>query len=81
MPIIIHLDRLLAERNLKAKQVAAQIGVSETHLSLFRSGKVKGIRFSTLVKLCGVLNCQPGDLFSYTFDPADLELQDDRADE
>lgn len=81
MPIIIHLDQLLADRNLRAKQVAAQIGVSETHLSLFRSGKVKGIRFSTLVKLCAVLDCQPGDLFSYTFDAADLLVQDDRTDE
>ena len=77
MPIRITLDALLAQRGLKAKQVAAQIGVSETHLSLFRSGKVRGVRFSTLAKLCVVLECQPGDLLVYTPDPADLIATDD----
>jgi putative transcriptional regulator len=65
MPIRVTLDEVLAARKLKAKQVAATIGVSETHLSLFRSGKVRGIRFSTLAKLCAALGCQPGDLISY----------------
>jgi putative transcriptional regulator len=72
MPIRIALDALLARKGLKAKQVAAQIGVSETHLSLFRSGKVRGVRFSTLAKLCLVLDCQPGDLLLYESDPYDL---------
>jgi len=66
MPIRITLDELLAERKLKAKHVAAMIGVSETHLSLFRSGKVRGVRFSTLAKLCAALHCQPGDLMAYS---------------
>jgi putative transcriptional regulator len=65
MPIQIMLDAMLAKRGLKAKQVAEAIGVSETHLSLFRSGKVKGVRFSTLIRLCHVLDCQPGDLIRY----------------
>jgi putative transcriptional regulator len=65
MPIVITIDAVLAARKLKAKQVAATIGVSETHLSLFRSGKVKGVRFSTLAKLCAALDCQPGDLLRY----------------
>jgi putative transcriptional regulator len=72
MPIRITLDALLARKGLKAKQVAAQIGVSETHLSLFRSGKVRGVRFATLAKLCLVLECQPGDLLLYDPDPDDL---------
>ena len=72
MPIRIRLDEVLAARHLKAKQIAAEIGVSETHLSLFRSGKVRGIRFSTLAKLCAALGCQPGDLISY--DPAESDL-------
>ncbi len=71
MPIRITLDELLAERKLKAKQVAAMIGVSETHLSLFRSGKVRGVRFSTLAKLCAALHCQPGDLMAYSEEDAD----------
>jgi putative transcriptional regulator len=65
MPIVITIDRVLAERKLKAKDLAALIGVSETHLSLFRSGKVRGVRFSTLAKLCEALGCQPGDLLTY----------------
>jgi putative transcriptional regulator len=75
MPIKTTLDQVLAARNLKAKQVAETIGVSETHLSLFRSGKVRGVRFSTLAKLCRVLDCQPGDLLTY--EPADELIEDD----
>ena len=77
MPIVITIDRVLADRKLKAKQVAAMIGVSETHLSLFRSGKVRGVRFSTLAKLCAALDCQPGDLLAYQPSPEDLALPDD----
>jgi putative transcriptional regulator len=72
MPIVITIDRVLAARKLKAKEVAAMIGVSETHLSLFRSGKVRGVRFSTLAALCAALQCQPGDLLAYESDPGDL---------
>jgi len=72
MPIRIQLDELLAARNMKAKQLAAIIGVSETHLSLFRSGKVRGVRFSTLAKLCAALRCQPADLIAYDFAEEDL---------
>lgn len=76
MPVRITFDALLARQGLKAKQVAARIGVSETQLSLFRSGKVRGVRFSTLAKLCAVLECQPGDLLAYDADPADLQVVD-----
>jgi putative transcriptional regulator len=62
--IRITLDAVLARRGITAKHLAAQIGVSETHLSLFRSGKVKGVRFSTLARLCDALDCQPGDLMT-----------------
>lgn len=65
MPIRITLDAVLSAKNMKAKQIAEIIGVSETHLSLFRSGKVRGVRFSTLAKLCNALGCQPGDLIAY----------------
>ena len=77
MPIVITLDALLAARRLRAKDLAAQIGVSETHLSLFRAGKVKGVRFSTLAKLCAALDCQPGDILAYDPDPGDLNLDDE----
>lgn len=69
MPIVITIDAVLARRKLRAKEVAEMIGVSETHLSLFRSGKVKGVRFSTLAKLCAALECQPGEILGYEADP------------
>jgi putative transcriptional regulator len=77
MPIRITLDDVLAARNMKAKQLAAIIGVSETHLSLFRSGKVRGVRFSTLAKLCAALDCQPDDLIVYEYSAADLSSSED----
>ena len=73
MPIRITLDAVLARRSMTAREVASRVGVSETQLSLFRSGKVRGIRFSTLARICAVLRCLPGDLIDYQFDPADLE--------
>jgi putative transcriptional regulator len=74
MPVVITLDAVLAARKMKAKQLAAMIGVSETHLSLFRTGNVRGIRFSTLAKLCAALECQPGDLLAFQ---AGAEEEDD----
>ena len=77
MPIRITLDDVLARKGMKAKQLAEQIGVSQTHLSLFRSGKVRGVRFSTLSKLCAALGCEPGELIKYDPDPADLLAPDE----
>ena len=65
MAIIVTLDVMLARRKMKARDVAAAIGMAETNLSLLKSGKVKGVRFDTLVKLCRVLDCQPGDLLEF----------------
>ena len=73
MPIRITLDAVLARRSMTAREVASRVGISETQLSLFRSGKIRGIRFSTLARLCAVLRCLPGDLIDYDFDPADQE--------
>jgi putative transcriptional regulator len=72
MPVRITLDAMLSDRRLKAKELAREIGMSETQLSLFRSGKVRGIRFSSLAAICAVLECRPGDLLDYDFDPADV---------
>ncbi|MDY6924268.1 MAG: helix-turn-helix transcriptional regulator [Pseudomonadota bacterium] len=72
MPIRVTLDQLIVKRGLKARDLAAEVGLSETQLSLFRSGKVKGIRFRTLAKLCAALDCKPGDLLDYDFDESDL---------
>ena len=73
MPIRVTLDEMLASRGMKARELATSVGISETQLSLFRSGKVKGIRFRTLAKLCAVLECPPGDLLGYDYRVDDLE--------
>jgi putative transcriptional regulator len=67
MVIKVKLDAVLADRKRRAKEVATAIGVSETHMSLFRSGKVKGVRFETLEKLCRELGCRPGDLLDIDY--------------
>ncbi len=77
MPVRVTLDRLIVARGIKARDLAAEVGLSETQLSLFRSGKVKGIRFSTLARICAALDCRPGDLLDYEHDPADLARADD----
>ena len=77
MPIRVTLDDILARRGMKARELAAAVGISETQLSLFRSGKVKGIRFRTLAKLCAVLACTPGELLGYAVDPADLQMPEE----
>lgn len=65
MPIVIKLDVMLARNKMKSKDLAAQVGITEQNLSLIKSGKVKGIRFSTLETICRELNCQPGDILEY----------------
>lgn len=65
MPIIVTLDVMLARRKMRSKDLAAQIGISEQNLSLLKSGKVKGVRFETLERICDALDCQPGDLLAH----------------
>jgi putative transcriptional regulator len=77
MPIHITLDEMLARRGMKARELAAVIGLSETQMSLFRSGKVKGIRFGTLARMCAALECTPGELVGYDYDPLDLQGPDE----
>ena len=71
MPIIVRLDVLLAQHKVKSKDLAAEIGITEANLSLLKSGKVKGVRFSTLAAICQHLNCQPGDLLEFVPDQQD----------
>ena len=75
MPIKVTLDAVLQARGMTAKALAERINMSETQLSLFRSGKVRGLRFSSISKICLVLNCQPGELFGYDYDEADLTAE------
>lgn len=68
MAIIVNLDVMLAKRKLRSKELAEIIGITEANLSLLKSGKVKGVRFETLEKICAALECQPGDLLEYRAD-------------
>ena len=65
MAIVVNLDVMLARRKMRSKDLAEAIGITEANLSLLKSGKVKGVRFSTLEKICEVLDCQPGELLEY----------------
>lgn len=65
MRICITLDVMLAKRKVTSRDLARYIGITEQNLSLLKSGKVKGIRFATLEKICEFLECQPGDLLEY----------------
>ena len=65
MAIVVRLDVMLALRKARSKDLAQHVGITETNLSLLKSGRVKGIRFETLEKICEFLECQPGDLLVF----------------
>ena len=65
MPIIVNVDVMLAKRKMTSIQLANKIGLSPVNLSILKTGKAKGIRFSTRDALCEALDCQPGDLLEY----------------
>jgi len=65
MAIIVNLDVMLARRKMRSKELAERIGITEQNVSLLKSGKVKGVRFDTLERICAVLDCQPGDILEY----------------
>lgn len=65
MPIIVNLDIMLARRKMRSRELAELVGITEQNISLLKSGKVKGVRFETLEKICQALDCQPGELLEY----------------
>lgn len=65
MAIVVNLDVMLAKRKIRSKELAEQIGITEQNVSLLKSGKVRGIRFGTLSRICAALDCQPGDILQY----------------
>jgi putative transcriptional regulator len=65
MPIVVNLDVMLARRKMRSRDLAAAVGITEQNISLLKSGKVKGVRFDTLERICAVLNCQPGDILEF----------------
>ena len=65
MSIILRLDRVMADRKMSLNELAARVGISNVNLSNLKTGKVKAVRFSTLDKICDVLDCQPGDILEF----------------
>jgi putative transcriptional regulator len=73
MTIIVNLDVMLAKRKMRSKELAERIGITEQNVSLLKSGKVKGVRFDTLEKICEALHCQPGDILEYRDDTNEIK--------
>ncbi|MCP4330348.1 MAG: helix-turn-helix transcriptional regulator [Alphaproteobacteria bacterium] len=71
MAIVVNLDVMLARRKVKSKDLAAHVGITEQNISLLKSGKVRGVRFATLERICAYLDCQPGDILEYDPDVTD----------
>lgn len=65
----VHLDRLLFERDMSVKELAERIGIHPNNVSKIKNGKVEGMRFETLIRICAVLDCQPGDLLTVELSP------------
>ncbi|MBV9336205.1 MAG: helix-turn-helix transcriptional regulator [Solirubrobacterales bacterium] len=75
MPIVVHLDRLLYEREMTLTELSNRVGLTVANLSILKTGKARAVRFSTLEALCRELRCQPGDLLGHV-DAEDLEPGD-----
>lgn len=73
MPIQVTLDLMLARRKMRSRELAVRVGITEANLSLFKSGKIRGVRFDTINRICEVLQCQPGDLLVWEPDPQAVE--------
>jgi len=71
MAIVVQLDVMLARRKVKSKDLAEYVGITEANMSLLKQGKVKGVRFETLEKICEFLDCQPGDLLVWQKEPGE----------
>jgi putative transcriptional regulator len=74
MPIIVQLDIMLVRRKVKSKDLAEHVGITEANMSLLKQGKVKGVRFDTLEKICAYLQCQPADILVYEADARNSQV-------
>ena len=66
--IVINLDIMMAKRKISSGELAERVGITQANLSILKTNKARAIRFSTLEKLCEVLECQPGDILEYRSD-------------
>lgn len=73
MGIIINVDVMLAKRKMRSNELAEKIGITNTNLSILKTGKAKAIRFSTLEAICETLDCQPGDIMEYVNDTTETK--------
>lgn len=76
MAIEVNLGVMLAKRRMRSRELAERIGITEQNVSLLKAGKVRGVRFETLSRICEVLECQPGDLLTYAPGEADTNWSD-----
>ena len=65
MPIILRLDRVMADRKMSLNELSEKVGVANVNLSRLKNGHISAIRFSTLEAICDVLDCQPGDILEF----------------
>jgi len=77
MPIVVRLDVMMAKRKMRSNELAEAIGITQSNLSLLKSGHVRGVRFATLEAICKALDCQPGDLLEYAPDQAPVTPEED----
>jgi len=68
MPIVLRLDRVMADRKMSLNELSEKVGVANVNLSKLKNGHVSAIRFSTLEAICDVLDCQPGDILEFRRD-------------
>ena len=66
MPIILRLDRVMADRKMSLNELSEKVGITLANLSILKNNKAKAIRFSTLSAICKELDCQPGDILEYS---------------
>ncbi|MET3664009.1 helix-turn-helix transcriptional regulator [Caulobacter sp. 1776] len=76
MPVRVNLDRVLLERRMSLTELSDRVGVTIANLSILKTGKARAVRFSTLDALCRELQCQPGDLLTFEYGPADGHDED-----
>ncbi len=73
MPIVMRLDRMMADRKMSSLELAEKIGISPVNVSRIKTGRLKGIRFSTLTAMCEALHCKPGDIIDWMDDDEYIE--------
>lgn len=69
MPIVLRLDRVMADRKMSLNELAEKVGITNVNLSKLKTGKVQGVRFATLESICDALDCQPGDILEFVREP------------